>query len=152
MGTNAYQVGPPLPAELPKSPFRPAVAGRIGFFLGPMAGAFVSAISLRRMGFPDKAQKVISIACLGATLLIGVVFFLPDAFSHIVGLAAEIGFYLVFPKIQDAEFAAWQAANTTVKPANGWKAIPWGFAGAALLLPVAVIIIYLLALFGIEPR
>jgi hypothetical protein len=99
MGTDSYTLGPSLPAESLKPPFAPAVAGRIGFFFGPIAGAYVSAISLRRMGHRDKAQKVVAIAGLFAVLFAIAIFFIPEAFSRIVGLAVEATFYIVFPKI-----------------------------------------------------
>ena len=120
-----YTTGPPLPAELPKPPFTPRAAARIAFFFGPLAGAMVSAISLRRMRHPDKARKVTTLALLMAVAYSVVLFFIPDVLSRIVGLAAEAVFYVTFQRIQEREFAEWQAGNTSLSPSNGWKAIGW---------------------------
>jgi len=56
-GRGSYSIAPPLPSETSKAPWRPKVAGRIAFFFGPVAGALVVAISLRRMGVPTKRQE-----------------------------------------------------------------------------------------------
>lgn len=56
-GRDPYTIGPPLPSETSKAPWRPKIAGRIAFFFGPVAGALVVVISLRRMGYPQKRQE-----------------------------------------------------------------------------------------------
>ena len=57
---DSYSLGPTLPAEMLKPPFRPNVAGRIAFFFSPIAGALVSVSSLRRMGYPVKGEDASS--------------------------------------------------------------------------------------------
>ena len=108
-----YTTGPALPAELPKPPFTPGAAARIAFFFGPLAGAIVSAISLRRMRHPDKAQKVTALALSMALIYSLVLFFIPELLSRIVGLAAEAAFYVTFQRMQEREFVEWQAANAS---------------------------------------
>ena len=149
---RSYELGPPLPAELLKPPFTPGAAGRIAFFFGPAAGAFVCAISLRRMRHPEKARKVTTLAMLAAIALATILFFIPDAFSRIVGLAAEALFYITFQKIQEREFADWQAANATLQPSSGWKAIGWGILGLCLYVTICVVVFVLLSLFGFGMR
>jgi hypothetical protein len=107
----SYTIGPPLPAETPKAPWRPKAAGRIAFFFGPIAGAFVSSISLRRMGYPEKAKKVKLLALCGSVALMMIFFFIPEAWSRLLGFGTEAVFFAMFPLIQDKEFAAWGAAN-----------------------------------------
>jgi len=152
LGPSSYSVGPPLAAELPKPPFTPAVAGRIAFFFGPLAGALVSAISLRRMRHSEKARKATSLALLAAVLLALLLFFTPDSLSRIIGLAAEAAFYITFKRFQEREFAEWQAANASLLPSNGWKAIGWGFVGLFLFLLIFFAVVIVLGLFGIQPR
>jgi disulfide bond formation protein DsbB len=134
---------------LPKPPFTPKAAGRIGFFFGPVAGAFVSAISLRRMGRPEKAKKVIIITSLAAAGLALVLAVTPDALSRIIGLGAEAAFYFIFPRIQDQEFAEWEAANTASVPSSGWKAIGWGFIGVVLFILIVVVVVLVLGEMGV---
>ena len=145
-------MGPPLPAELLKPPFTPQAAGRIAFFFGPLAGALVSAISLRRMRHPDKARKVTTLALLAAALLAFALFFIPEGLSRIVELAAEAAFYVTFQKIQESEFAEWQLANASMQPSSGWKAIGWGLIGLILFLLIFMAIVFGLSMLGIEPR
>ncbi len=105
-----------------KPPFRPNVAGRIAFFFGPIAGAFVSVISLRRMGYPLKAKRIFLWTLAAAAILSVVLLLTPDFLGRIIGLATEIAFYLVFPGLQEREFDQWQADHSDLQPSNGWKA------------------------------
>jgi hypothetical protein len=136
---------------MPKPPFRPKVAGRIGFWFSIFAGALVSVISLRRMGHPQKAKKVIWITLLTATLAATVLIMIPDALGRLVGLGMEVVWYIVFPKIQDQEFRQWEATHNDVIPSNGWKALGWGFLGLAMFLVVGVAMAVLLSAVGIAP-
>ena len=146
---GSYTVGPTLPAELTTPPFRPGVAGRIGFFFGPIAGAFVASINLRRMGQPDKASKVRSYTFLIAVIFGIVVMLIPDALGHLLGLGLEIASFTIFPRIQDASFTEWQSVNNNVEPSNGWKAIGWGFFGLVIFLGIVFILAILMGLAGI---
>jgi hypothetical protein len=128
-GSNSYTIGPPLPSETPKAPWRPKVAGRIAFFFGPLAGALIVAISLRRMGNQPTAKRVMLLA-LGTTVALAVIlFFIPDALSRLVGFVAEIAFLLIFPVFMQNDFNKWQTAHPTAAPSNGWNSIGWGFVG-----------------------
>jgi len=65
-----------------------------------------------------------------------------------VGLAAEITFYSVYPRLQQKEFYEWQGAHTEILPANGWGAIGWGVLGVVLFFVVAMaVIVPLMILF-----
>jgi hypothetical protein len=151
-GTDSYTLGPPLPAELLKPPFTPKAAARIAFFFGPLAGALVSAISLRRMRHPEKARKAIIGALLAMVALALVLFFTPEALTRIVGLGAEAAFYFTFERFQEREFANWQAANATVQPSNGWMAVGWGFFGLFLEVILFFAVVMALILCGVHPR
>ncbi len=142
----SYSIGPPLPAETPKAPWRPKVAGRIAFFFGPIAGAFVSFISLRRMGFPEKAKKVRLLTLCGSVALMAIFFFIPDAWTRVLGFGTEAAFFAIFPHIQDQEFEAWEAANKDRSPASGWTAIGYGFLGLLLYFVVAVLVFVILGM------
>jgi len=73
---------------------------------------------------------------------------LPDALGRLFGIAAEITFYSVYPRLQKQEFDLWQSANPGLLPLNGWRAIGWGFLGLFLFFAIAmVIIIPLMMLF-----
>ena len=137
-GKDYGSVGPALAAETPKPPFRPHVAGRIAFFLGPIADALVSVISLRRMGCPLKAKRVLLWTMLATAVLAAVLLATPDIYGRAVGFGAEISFYLFYPRLQEAEYAAWQSAHADIEPCNGWSAVGWGIAGLVLLLVIFI--------------
>jgi hypothetical protein len=84
-----------------KAPFRPKVAGRIAFFFGPLAGALISVINLRRFGYPVKAKRVFFWTLVGAAALAVIFLLIPDVLGRVVGLAAEIAFYQVYPRLQE---------------------------------------------------
>ena len=109
-------------------------------------------ISLRRMGHPEQASKVFSVALFGSLGIAVVLFFVPDPFARLVGLGAEFVFYHIFKDLQKDEFAAWQAANTSIQPTNGWLGIGWGFLGLVFLLAVFLVVFVVLGFFGLQPR
>jgi hypothetical protein len=146
---DEVSVGPSLPAEAGKPPYRPKVAGKIGFWFGPLAGALVVAVNLRRMGHPDKARRTIVFTFLVA-IPVAVIFILtPDPFGKLVGLAIEIGCLLIFPPLQESDFADWQAAHEGVSPSNGWHAIGWGVFGLLLYLALLVVVAVILPIGGV---
>lgn len=141
-GKDFSSAGPTLPAEMSKAPYRPKVVGTIAFFFGPMAGAIVSVINLRRFGYPLKAKQVF-LWSLAATAGLAVVLMLtPDVLARGIGIGAEIAFYKVYSSLQEKEFAAWRTANPQIEPLNGWRAMGWGFAGLTLFLLVFFVVAF----------
>ncbi len=151
-GADSYTLGPPLPQEMSKPPFRPKAAGTIGFFFSFIAGAVVSVISLRRMGHSQKAKRILWITMLGAVPLATILMLIPAAFGRFFGIGLEVASLLIFPKIQDQEFSQWQAAHPEVVPSSGWKALGWGFAGLAAFFAIAMAMGILLDATGIAPQ
>ena len=133
-------VSPTLPAEMLQPPFRPAIAGRVAFFFGPMAGALISIISLRRMGYPIKARHVAFWTFLIAIVFAAIILSISEGLGRLIGLGAEIGFYKLYPTFQEREFAEWQTAHPGMETASGWKAVGWGFAGLTMFLLVAIVV------------
>ena len=70
----------------------------------------------------------------------------PDFLTRIVGLAAEIAFYKVYPLVQEREFGEWQSTHPDLLPSNGWGAVGWGFAGLVFFFIVAFLVMYPLML------
>jgi hypothetical protein len=116
------------------------------FFLGPLAGALVSIISLRRMGHPLQAKRIFLWTLLATAVFAAVLVATPQPLSRFLGIGAEIGFYLFYPKLQETEFAAWEAAHPDLKPSSGWRAVGWGLVGFVLLLIIAVSVAILLSI------
>jgi hypothetical protein len=141
---DSYLVGPSLSRETSKAPWRPKVAGRIAFFFGPVAGALVVVVSLRRMGHPQSGKKVLRLALGMAAAEAVIMFFIPDALARRVAFGAEIAFLLIFPVFMENEFSEWQRAHPSALPSNGWNAIGWGLVGAAML-----VIIFFLIFIGL---
>jgi len=137
-----YSIGPTLPAEMPKAPFRPKVAGKIAFFFGPVAGALVTVINLRRTGYPLKAKRVLLWTLVGAAVLAAILVVIPDVFGRLVGLGAEFAFYKIYPDLQEKEFDGWQSANPDIQPLNGWKSLGWGFAGLVIFLAIFFVVAF----------
>jgi len=144
-GEDLHTVGVPSPTEISKAPWRPKIAGRIAFFFGPLAGAQVVAVSLRRMGHPQAAKRVILLALGMSVAEAAIIFFIPDVFSRLVGLVAEIAFLLIFPVFMEKEFAEWEASHPSAAPSSGWNAIGWGFVGSVVFVVVISLVFVLLA-------
>jgi FtsH-binding integral membrane protein len=137
---SPYTVSPQLASEAPKAPWSPTAVGRISFFFGPLAGAFVVVASLRRMAHPENATRVLLIALGAAAVASAILFFIPDALARFVGIGIEIGFAAIFPRFMQTEFNAWQTANPERTPSNGWNAVGWGLIGLVMYSVIAVII------------
>ena len=132
-------VKPSLGLEAIKAPWRPKIAGRIGFWFGPIAGAMVVATSLRRMGHQQSAKKVTLLAYGVAVVQAVILLLVSDGGGRLVGLVAEIGFLLFFPPLMEKEFKEWQAAHPDVEPSGGWNAIGVGLIGIAIFLAIAFV-------------
>ena len=148
-GRDSYTIGPPLPSESSKAPWRPKVAGRIAFFFGPVAGALIVVVSLRRMGQQQSAKKVLLLALGVAALEAVIIFFIPDVLSRLVGFGAEIAFLLIFPVFMEKEFSEWQATHPSTAPSNGWSAIWWGLVGTAVL--ALIVFVMFIGLSALRP-
>jgi hypothetical protein len=135
-GRDFYTIGPPLLAETSEAPWRPKVAGRIAFFFGPVAGALVVVVSLRRMGHQQSAKRVLLLALGMVAAEAVIIFFIPDVLSRLVGFGAEIAFLLIFPVFVEKEFGEWQATHPSASPANGWNSIGLGLVGTAVLVVI----------------
>jgi hypothetical protein len=142
----SYTAGPPLPAETPKPPWRPTTAASICFFFTPVGGALVSAISLRRMGYQEKAWKVLWCTGLAFVPIAVIVSFTPPLLSRVLALGIEAAGCMIFPVIQGREFGAWEATHTGTMPSSGWKAIGWGLIGLLLFLVIVFPVVMVLAM------
>jgi len=122
-------------------PWRPKAAGRIAFFFGPVAGALVVAISLRRMGYEQIAKKVVLLA-LGVTAAeVGILLLIPELLSRFVAFGAHVVFLFIFPVLIEKEFGEWQATHPNAMPSNGWNAIGWGLIGNVLYFVIAFLVL-----------
>jgi hypothetical protein len=145
-GTDSNNIGAPLPSQMSIAPWRPKAVGRIAFFFGPVAGALVVAISLRRMGYEQIAKKVMLLA-LGVTAAeVGILSFVPEFLSRFVAFGAHVAFLLVFPVLMEKEFSGWQATHPNTMPANGWNAIGWGLVGSVFFFVIAFLVLLGLSL------
>ena len=97
-------------------------------------------MSLRRAGYPLRSGKILRWTLLVSAVLALVLLLLPDGLGRLFGLAAEITFYTVYPRLQDDEFQKWQGANPGLLPSSGWGAIGWGILGMLLFVVVAIVV------------
>jgi hypothetical protein len=134
-------LGPPLRSERSKAPWRPKAAGKVAFFFGPVAGALIVAISLRRMGYQQRARKVMFLALGAAAVETAILIFIPEVLARLVGLGAEIVFLLVFPVFMEQEFREWQATDPSARPSSGWSAIGWGLVGTVVFLLISFLMV-----------
>jgi hypothetical protein len=140
-GTDSNNIGAPLLSQMSTAPpWRPKAAGRIALFFGPVAGALVVSISLRRMGYEQIAKKVMLLA-LGVTAAeVAILLLIPEFLSRFVALGAHVAFLLIFPVLMEKEFSEWQATHPNAMPSNGWNAIGWGLVGTVLFFVIAFLV------------
>jgi hypothetical protein len=110
-------LGPLLPSEVPKPPWRPKVAGRIAFFFGPVAGALVVASSLRRMGYQQRAKKVMLLALGAAAVEAAILFSFPKPWH---------GLWVSLQRLRSCWFSpsSWRGSSPNGKPLTRMAAPP----------------------------
>jgi len=109
-------------------------------FFGPVAGALVVAISLRRMGYEQIAKKVMLLALCVTAAEVGILLLIPEFLSRSVAFGAHVAFLLTFPVLMEKEFSEWQATHPNAMPSNGWNAICWGLVGTVLFFVIACLV------------
>ncbi|MGH9530773.1 MAG: hypothetical protein ACRD2Q_00160 [Terriglobales bacterium] len=132
------------PLEPQKPPWKPRVAGIVGFVFGPMAGAITSFINLRRLGRRRRASLTLLFTAIGSVLFGAGMYWLPREFAGGVGrLVGHLVSPLLYPYLQANAFEKWEADHPGARSANGWLTIGWGLLG--------LVAFFLLALAGIFP-
>ena len=58
------------------------------------------------MGLPLKAKRTLRWTLLATAVLAAVLLATPDVYGRVIGLGAEISFYLLYPRLQEVEYAA----------------------------------------------
>jgi hypothetical protein len=139
-GTRPATIGPLLPAETAKAPWGPKAVGLIALFFGPVAGAWVVAINLRRMGHKQSARKFLPLALVAAAAECAILaIWIPVALNPFVGLGAEFAFLFIFPVFVKKEFSQWQANYPSAAPSSGRSAIGWGLLGAVVFIAIYIL-------------
>ena len=138
-GIRPANIGPPLPAEMPKAPWGPKAVGLIALLFGPIAGAWVVAISLRRMGHQQSAGKFVLLALVVAAVECAVLaIWIPLPLNPFVGLGAEFAFLFIFPAFMKKQFREWQASHPGAVTSRGWSAIGKGVLGLLALVAIYI--------------
>jgi hypothetical protein len=130
------------------APWSPLAATWATLFLGPLAGAVVTAVNLRRLGRPDKAlfafiTGLASLALLGAAWASGVGAGNRGLLAYALLSAGNIGLYLY---LQQPDFAAWVRAHPRDLPTTPWIAASWALIGFALTMFGLLALLTVLAL------
>jgi hypothetical protein len=133
------------PATPPPAPWPPPAALWSTLFLGPLAGALVTAANLRRLGRNDKAIFALA-AGIGALIALGTLW----AFNLVAGerglltyLVLSVGNSGLFFYLQQADYRLWVRAHPRDDPAPPATAVPWALIGFALTL--ALLLVWLTA-------
>ena len=127
-----------------KPPWRPKVAGYNALLLGPMAGALVAAVSLRRMGKTEKAQRVLvysALLCLA--FLIPFLRGIPPGapMKKIILIAVEGAGFSVFPSLLREDYTDWRTAHLDIKQRNDYASVGWGLLGLVVYILMGVLIL-----------
>jgi hypothetical protein len=127
-------------------PWLPLTAIWATLFLGPFAGALVTAANLRRLGRVDKALFALVI---GVSTLVGLgVLWAGSLAAGERGLLAytvlTVGNIGLFLYLQQADFQQWVRTHPREEPVTPWAAAPWALIGFAVTL--ALLLIWLTAL------
>ncbi len=138
----------PLP---PPPPWSPLAATWATIFLGPLAGALVTAVNLRRLARPDKAlfalvTGLVSLGLLGAIWISGLGVGDRGLLTYLLLSAGNIGLYLY---LQQADFATWVRTHPRDVPVTPWAAASWALIGFAVTMLALLALLTTLALAAI---
>lgn len=137
MSAGPSQV-PSFDSEPTKPPWKPRVAGIAALLLGPLAGAFVTYVNLRRLGQERKAKVTLAWSMAAILAIIVVLIYLPDSLTRIVGLCVEGAGAAGYPAIQRDDFALWEKNHPQMTPASGWRSLGLAFLGLVTFLALAI--------------
>lgn len=132
-------------------PWSPLAATWATLFLGPFAGALVTATNLHRLGRPDKALFALitglaSLGLLGAAWVSGAGAGDRGLFAYVLLCGGNIGLYLY---LQQPDFAAWGRAHPRDTPTPAWAAASWALVGFAVTMAALLALLTALALAAI---
>ncbi len=138
-------------APPPTPPWTPLAATWATIFLGPLAGALVTAVNLRRLSRPDKAlfalvTGLVSLGLLGAIWISGLGVGDRGLLTYLLLSAGNIGLYLY---LQQADFAAWVRTHPRDMPTSPWAAASWALIGFAVTMLALLALLTTLALAAI---
>jgi hypothetical protein len=117
-------------------PWTPLAATWATLFLGPLAGALVTAANLNRLGRRDKAlfallAGVATLLALGGLWAANLATGERGLLAYGVLSAGNIGLFLY---LQYDDFRQWTTAHPRDAPLTAWAAAPWALIGFALML------------------
>jgi hypothetical protein len=135
----------PLPVA---PPWPPLAASWATLFLGPLAGALVTAANLRRLGRPDKALFALftglaSLGLLGAVWTSGLGAGDRGLFAYVLLSAGNVGLFLY---LQQPDFATWVRTHPRDSPTTPWTAASWALVGFAMTMLGLLALLTILAL------
>ncbi len=138
-------------APSPTPPWTPLAASWATIFLGPLAGALVTAVNLRRLARPDKALFALvtglaSLGLLGAIWISGLGVGDRGLLSYLLLSAGNIGLYLY---LQQADFATWVRTHPRDVPISPWAAASWALIGFAVTMLALLTLLTALSLTSI---
>ncbi|MGA8034956.1 MAG: hypothetical protein WA823_15490 [Candidatus Acidiferrales bacterium] len=122
-----------------KPPWRPRVSGIGGFLCGPLAGAIIAFINLRRLNENRKANWTLALTIL-ACLIFGVVIAeATDTFATVIGkVIGNVVSPFLFPLLQKKAFDEWAKNHPLAESSNGWRASGWAILGLVVYFVIAV--------------
>ena len=133
------------PAAPLAPPWPPLAALWSTIFLGPLAGALVTAANLRRLGRSDKALFAL-LAGIGTLIALSMLWISGLSIGE-RGLLAyavlSVGTSGLFVYLQQPDYRQWRRTHPRDDPAPPATAVPWALIGFALTL--ALLLVWLTA-------
>jgi hypothetical protein len=129
-------------------PWPPLAASWATLFLGPLAGALVTAANLRRLGRSDKALFALitglaSLGLLGAIWTSGLGVGDHGLIAYVLLSTGNIGLFLY---LQQPDFAAWVRTHPRDPATSPWTAASWALIGFAVTMLGLLALLTVLAL------
>lgn len=134
----------PLGEKPAKPPWNPRASGVAALLCGPLAGAIITHINLRRMGEKRKGVLILFLSTVGSTALLLMLFRLTDTGATLLG--KSVGYFIcpfLFPMLQRKEFEQWKAAHPETAPSGGGGTTGWALVGLLGFLAIVVALVTL---------
>lgn len=128
------------------SPWTASACGWLAVFFGPLAGALIAFVSLRRMGHRKAAWGALFFAPLVWFVVLAIVSAICEFVLHWTTprFLALVGSRHLFGGWIESEVATWESENPGRKTAGWWTALPLAILGM-ILLAVPIFILLLVA-------
>ena len=132
------QQAPSAPAPIPFPtgifPWKPRVVPEMTILFGPLAGAIVTALTLKRLNEARKGLWTLAGGVLVSLVVTYIAYHATWQGALVLGAIVQIGAALLYLHLQSDPFENWELRFATARARSEWSALGWAVLGLVLMV------------------